>query len=203
LLRHELQLDEGGAISACDDSTTSSCTGAVAIEKLLSLVDDDALPAGLRGRTDARSAIVVRSILVIPADLRPLILLESGNFATSDLNDLYRRVINRSNRLRKLKELNAPWKIILNERLQLQRGADALFANSLLRKVDRVLSGNNRVLRDMLDISLSRIRKRIHKRVDYSARARAVPSSAAGSETASCPMPNWVTSIPTTSRNSS
>ena len=66
-------------------------------------------------------------IPVIPPDLRPLVLLESGNFATSDLNDLYRRIINRNNRLKKLVDLNAPEVIIRNEKRMLQQAVDALF----------------------------------------------------------------------------
>ncbi len=73
-------------------------------------------------------------IPVIPPDLRPLVLLESGNFATSDLNDLYRRIINRNNRLKKLMDLNAPEVIIRNEKRMLQQAVDALFDNGRCRR---------------------------------------------------------------------
>jgi hypothetical protein len=180
LLSHELELNEDGSLVACDASSSSACTGAAAIEKHLMGIADDDLPAPIRGRPGARSAIVVRSILVIPPDIRPLVLLESGNFATSDLNDLYRRIINRSNRLRKLKELNAPPTILLNERRMLQKTVDSLFANRFLLKSGRVLGSSNRPLRDLLDILLWHIAQPNGKRADYSARARAVPSSAVG-----------------------
>src|SRR5690606_10231855 len=69
--------------------------------------------------------LVMDVIPVIPPDLRPLVLLESGNFATSDLNELYRRIINRNNRLKKLMDLNAPEVIIRNEKRMLQQAVDA------------------------------------------------------------------------------
>ena len=78
--------------------------------------------------------MVMEVIPVIPPDLRPLVLLESGNFATSDLNDLYRRVINRNNRLKKLIDLNAPEVIIRNEKRMLQQAVDALFDNGRCRR---------------------------------------------------------------------
>ncbi len=73
-------------------------------------------------------------IPVIPPDLRPLVLLDSGNFATSDLNDLYRRIINRNNRLKKLVDLNAPEVIIRNEKRMLQQSVDALFDNNRCKR---------------------------------------------------------------------
>ena len=78
--------------------------------------------------------MVMDVIPVIPPDLRPLVLLESGNFATSDLNDLYRRIINRNNRLKKLVDLNAPEVIIRNEKRMLQQAVDALFDNGRCRR---------------------------------------------------------------------
>jgi DNA-directed RNA polymerase subunit beta' len=77
--------------------------------------------------------MIMEVIPVIPPDLRPLVLLESGNFATSDLNDLYRRIINRNNRLKKLVDLNAPEVIIQNEKRMLQQAVDALFDNGRCR----------------------------------------------------------------------
>ena len=78
--------------------------------------------------------MVLEAIPVIPPDLRPLVLLDSGNFATSDLNDLYRRIINRNNRLKKLVDLNAPEIIIRNEKRMLQQSVDALFDNNRCKR---------------------------------------------------------------------
>ncbi|MHC4998293.1 MAG: DNA-directed RNA polymerase subunit beta', partial [Planctomycetota bacterium] len=87
---------------------------------------------------------------VIPPDLRPLVMLESGNFATSDLNDLYRRIINRNNRLKKLIDLNAPEVIIRNEKRMLQQAVDSLLDNSRCRRP--VLGSNNRPLKSLTDM---------------------------------------------------
>ena len=110
---------------------------------------------------------------VIPPDLRPLVLLESGNFATSDLNDLYRRLINRNNRLKKLLDLNAPEVIIRNEKRMLQHSVDALFDNNRCRRP--VLGSNNRPLKSLTDMikgKQGRFRENLlGKRVDYSARS--------------------------------
>src|SRR6516225_1580611 len=81
----------------------------------------------LRDSPNKPEWMVLTCIPVIPPDLRPLVLLDSGNFATSDLNDLYRRIINRNNRLKKLVDLNAPEVIIRNEKRMLQQSVDALF----------------------------------------------------------------------------
>jgi DNA-directed RNA polymerase subunit beta' len=89
-------------------------------------------------------------IPVLPPDLRPLVPLEAGRFATSDLNDLYRRVINRNNRLRRLKELNAPEIIIRNEKRMLQEAVDALFDNGRRGKV--FTGANKRPLRSLTDM---------------------------------------------------
>ena len=80
----------------------------------------------LRDSDNRPEWMVLECIPVIPPDLRPLVLLDSGNFATSDLNDLYRRIINRNNRLKKLVDLNAPEVIIRNEKRMLQQAVDAL-----------------------------------------------------------------------------
>ena len=110
---------------------------------------------------------------VIPPDLRPLVLLESGNFATSDLNDLYRRIINRNSRLKKLMDLNAPEVIIRNEKRMLQQAVDALFDNGRCRRP--VLGSNNRPLKSLADMikgKQGRFRENLlGKRVDYSARS--------------------------------
>jgi len=125
-------------------------------------------------RPDLSDFILARTILLPPPDLRPLILLESGNFATSDLNDHYRRIINRANRLRKLVELNAPPVIIANERRMLQAHADSLFANEFTPRP--VLGSNNRPLSSILNMILNTLQKDDAVRTDYSARARAVPA---------------------------
>ncbi len=112
-------------------------------------------------------------IPILPPDLRPLVPLEAGRFATSDLNDLYRRVINRNNRLKRLKELNAPEIIIRNEKRMLQESVDALFDNGRRGKV--FTGANKRPLRslsDMLKGKQGRFRQNLlGKRVDYSGRS--------------------------------
>jgi DNA-directed RNA polymerase subunit beta' len=110
---------------------------------------------------------------VIPPELRPLVPLDGGRFATSDLNDLYRRVINRNNRLKKLMELNAPEIIIRNEKRMLQEAVDALFDNGRRGRVIR--SSNKRPLKslsDMIKGKQGRFRQNLlGKRVDYSGRS--------------------------------
>src|SRR6187455_2744512 len=112
-------------------------------------------------------------IPVIPPDLRPLVPLDGGRFATSDLNDLYRRVINRNNRLKRLQELNAPEIIIRNERRMLQEAVDALFDNG--RRGKTITGPNKRPLKslsDMLKGKHGRFRQNLlGKRVDYSGRS--------------------------------
>jgi DNA-directed RNA polymerase subunit beta' len=119
------------------------------------------------------SWLIMDVIPVIPPDLRPLVLLESGNFATSDLNDLYRRIINRNNRLKKLMDLNAPEVIIRNEKRMLQQAVDALFDNNRCRRP--VLGSSNRPLKSLTDMvkgKQGRFRENLlGKRVDYSARS--------------------------------
>ena len=117
--------------------------------------------------------MVLDVIPVIPPDLRPLVLLDSGNFATSDLNDLYRRIMNRNNRLKKLIDLNAPEVIIRNEKRMLQQAVDALFDNGRCRRP--VLGSSNRPLKSLTDMikgKQGRFRENLlGKRVDYSARS--------------------------------
>ncbi len=117
--------------------------------------------------------MVLECIPVIPPDLRPLVLLDSGNFATSDLNDLYRRIINRNNRLKKLVDLNAPEVIIRNEKRMLQQAVDALFDNNRCKRP--VLGSSNRPLKSLTDMikgKQGRFRENLlGKRVDYSARS--------------------------------
>ncbi|HOK95222.1 MAG TPA: DNA-directed RNA polymerase subunit beta' [Anaerohalosphaeraceae bacterium] len=173
--------------------------GAEAIKELLQKLDLEALSAELRqeiSETNIKQKIkdltkrlkLVNAIKssenkpewmildvcpVIPPDLRPLVMLESGNFATSDLNDLYRRIINRNNRLKKLIDLNAPEVIIRNEKRMLQQAVDSLLDNSRCRRP--VLGSNNRPLKSLTDMikgKQGRFRENLlGKRVDYSARS--------------------------------
>ncbi len=117
--------------------------------------------------------MILETLPVIPPDLRPLVPLDGGRFATSDLNDLYRRVINRNNRLKKLMELKAPEIIIRNEKRMLQEAVDALFDNG--RHGKAVLGPGNRPLKslsDMLKGKQGRFRQNLlGKRVDYSGRS--------------------------------
>ena len=127
----------------------------------------------IRNSENKSEWMVMDVIPVIPPDLRPLVLLESGNFATSDLNDLYRRIINRNNRLKKLVDLNAPEVIIRNEKRMLQQAVDALFDNGRCRRP--VLGSSNRPLKSLTDMikgKQGRFRENLlGKRVDYSARS--------------------------------
>lgn len=117
--------------------------------------------------------MMLEALPVLPPDLRPLVPLDGGRFATSDLNDLYRRVINRNNRLRKLQELNAPDIIIRNEKRMLQEAVDALLDNG--RRGKTFTGPNKRPLRslsDMLKGKQGRFRQNLlGKRVDYSGRS--------------------------------
>ena len=117
--------------------------------------------------------MIMDCIPVIPPDLRPMIQLDGGRFATSDLNDLYRRVINRNNRLKKLIDLNAPGIIIQNEKRMLQEAVDALFDNG--RRGRSVTGAGNRALKSlssMLKGKQGRFRQNLlGKRVDYSGRS--------------------------------
>ncbi|HAI77180.1 MAG TPA: DNA-directed RNA polymerase subunit beta', partial [Microscillaceae bacterium] len=117
--------------------------------------------------------MVIRMVPVIPPELRPLVPLDGGRFATSDLNDLYRRVIIRNNRLKRLIEIKAPEVILRNEKRMLQEAVDSLFDNS--RKVNAVRADGNRALKslsDMLKGKQGRFRQNLlGKRVDYSGRS--------------------------------
>jgi len=173
--------------------------GAEAIRELLSEVDADKLSQKLKREIrEAKSVhsqkrnikilkvienlknsgnkpewMILDVLPVIPPDLRPLVPLDGGRFATSDLNDLYRRVINRNNRLKKLLELKAPEVIIRNEKRMLQEAVDALFDNG--RHGRPVLGPGNRPLKslaDMLKGKQGRFRQNLlGKRVDYSGRS--------------------------------
>ena len=126
-----------------------------------------------RSSGNKASWMILDVIPVIPPDLRPMVQLDGGRFATSDLNDLYRRVINRNNRLKRLMQLSAPDIIIRNEKRMLQEAVDALFDNSKRKRV--VKGASNRPLKsisDMLKGKQGRFRQNLlGKRVDYSGRS--------------------------------
>jgi len=118
------------------------------------------------------SSMIIENLPVLPPELRPLVPLEGGRFATSDLNDLYRRVIHRNNRLKRLIELRAPGIIVKNEKRMLQESVDALFDNG--RRGRPMVGSNKRPLKslsDMLKGKQGRFRQNLlGKRVDYSGR---------------------------------
>src|SRR5207237_2647384 len=117
--------------------------------------------------------MILTSLPVIPPELRPLVPLEGGRFATSDLNDLYRRIINRNNRLKHIEALRAPEVMIYNEKRLLQEAVDALFENGARGRV--VVGAGNRPLKSLSDIlkgKQGRFRQNLlGKRVDYSGRS--------------------------------
>ena len=128
---------------------------------------------GLQSSKSRPEWMILTVLPVIPPDLRPLVPLEGGRFATSDLNDLYRRVINRNNRLKNLLQLKTPEVIIRNEKRMLQEAVDALFDNG--RHGRAVTGAGNRALKslsDMLKGKSGRFRQNLlGKRVDYSGRS--------------------------------
>ncbi|HLR00631.1 MAG TPA: DNA-directed RNA polymerase subunit beta' [Sphingobacterium sp.] len=129
---------------------------------------------GSRDRIENRPEwMIIKIVPIIPPELRPLVPLDGGRFATSDLNDLYRRVIIRNNRLKRLIEIKAPEVILRNEKRMLQEAVDSLFDNS--RKVNAVKTDGNRALKSLSDIlkgKQGRFRQNLlGKRVDYSARS--------------------------------
>ncbi|TVR69618.1 MAG: DNA-directed RNA polymerase subunit beta' [Spirochaetaceae bacterium] len=144
--------------------------GAKADKRLLKRIE---IVENFRDSTNIPSWMVMDVIPVIPPELRPMVQLDGGRFATSDLNDLYRRVINRNNRLKRLLSLNAPDIIIRNEKRMLQEAVDALFDNSKKKRV--VKGASNRPLKslsDMLKGKQGRFRQNLlGKRVDYSGRS--------------------------------
>ena len=172
--------------------------GAEAVKKLLQQIDLEALSeqlhAELKGASGQKKARIVKRLEVvdafrlsgnkpewmiidvlpvIPPEIRPMVQLDGGRFATSDLNDLYRRVINRNNRLKRLMELKAPDIIVRNEKRMLQEAVDALIDNG--RRGRAVTGANNRALKslsDMLKGKQGRFRQNLlGKRVDYSGRS--------------------------------
>jgi len=149
------------------DNASPTGTNAKKIAKTLKIVED------FKSSENLAEWMVLDVLPVIPPDLRPLVPLEGGRFATSDLNDLYRRVINRNNRLKKLTDLNAPEIICRNEKRMLQEAVDALLDNG--RHGRPVLGSGNRPLKslsDMLKGKQGRFRMNLlGKRVDYSGRS--------------------------------
>ncbi|MBS3769005.1 MAG: DNA-directed RNA polymerase subunit beta' [Bacteroidales bacterium] len=175
--------------------------GADALYKLLSRLDLDELSFSLRNKADNETSqqrkkealkrlqvveafrastdtnrpewMITKVVPVIPPELRPLVPLDGGRFATSDLNDLYRRVIIRNNRLKRLIEIKAPEVILRNEKRMLQEAVDSLFDNS--RKSNSVKTDSNRALKSLSDSlkgKQGRFRQNLlGKRVDYSARS--------------------------------
>ncbi|MDR1575883.1 MAG: DNA-directed RNA polymerase subunit beta' [Treponema sp.] len=144
--------------------------GAKSDKRLLKRID---IVENFRNSKNKPEWMILDVIPVIPPELRPMVQLDGGRFATSDLNDLYRRVINRNNRLKRLQTLNAPDIIIRNEKRMLQEAVDALFDNSKKKKV--VKGSSNRPLKsisDMLKGKQGRFRQNLlGKRVDYSGRS--------------------------------
>jgi DNA-directed RNA polymerase subunit beta' len=181
------------------DSGLKARMGAEAIRDLLGELDLEELQAELRAKSKIETSVqrkketlkrlriveafrhsgnrpewmILEVIPVLPPDLRPLVPLEGGRFATSDLNDLYRRVINRNNRLKKLMDIKAPEVILRNEKRMLQEAVDALFDNG--RRSRAVRGQGNRPLKslsDMLKGKQGRFRQNLlGKRVDYSGRS--------------------------------
>ena len=133
----------------------------------------EALKEGNKNRENKPEWMIMKAIPVIPPELRPLVPLDGGRFATSDLNDLYRRVIIRNNRLKRLVEIKAPEVILRNEKRMLQESVDSLFDNT--RKSSAVKTDSNRPLKSLSDSlkgKQGRFRQNLlGKRVDYSARS--------------------------------
>ncbi len=147
--------------------------GTKAKQKIEKIIKRLKLAEEIKSSANDPQWMVMTVVPVIPPDLRPLVPLENGNFATSDLNDLYRRVIYRNNRLKKLIELNAPSIIIRNEKRMLQQAVDALFDNGRCQRA--VFGSGNRPLKSLTDMikgKQGRFRENLlGKRVDYSARS--------------------------------
>jgi DNA-directed RNA polymerase subunit beta' len=187
------------AVDEFGEDQFTAMIGAEAIQEILASMDLPKIAGELRGELETTTSdlkqkklmkrlkvvenfidsqnrpewMIMKVIPVIPPDLRPLVPLDGGRFATSDLNDLYRRVINRNNRLKRLMELRAPGIIIRNEKRMLQEAVDALFDNG---RRGRVITGANKrplkSLSDMLKGKQGRFRQNLlGKRVDYSGRS--------------------------------
>ncbi|MDR2136800.1 MAG: DNA-directed RNA polymerase subunit beta', partial [Synergistaceae bacterium] len=196
--RADVVYDREQSLCQAYDKKFEAGIGAEGVQTMINRIDLDLLTASLReevaessgqkkrklvkrlqvaedfrkGTSEAQS-MILEVLPVIPPDLRPLVQLDGGRFATSDLNDLYRRVINRNNRLKKLQELKAPEIIIRNEKRMLQESADALIDNGRMGKA--VLGAGNRPLKSLTDLlrgKKGRFRQNLlGKRVDYSGRS--------------------------------
>jgi len=163
----EMQLEKEAATLREDALNTKSQTKLKKINKRLKLVDS------LIKSGNKPEWMVLNVLPILPPDLRPLVPLDGGRFATSDLNDLYRRVINRNNRLGRLLELDAPEIIVRNEKRMLQEAVDSLIDNG---RRGRAVMGNNRrplkSIADMIKGKQGRFRQNLlGKRVDYSGRS--------------------------------
>jgi DNA-directed RNA polymerase subunit beta' len=197
--KHLLSEDEYYELTQDETIAFTAKMGAEAIRDLLTEIDLDELSAELRAIAKIENSVqrkketlkrlriveafrqsgnrpewmIMNVVPVLPPDLRPLVPLEGGRFATSDLNDLYRRVINRNNRLKKLIDIRAPEVILRNEKRMLQEAVDALFDNG--RRSRAVRGQGNRPLKslsDMLKGKQGRFRQNLlGKRVDYSGRS--------------------------------
>ncbi|GMU92477.1 MAG: DNA-directed RNA polymerase subunit beta' [Candidatus Hydrogenedentota bacterium] len=167
LLLEEIDVEQLSAELHAHLATTTSMQARAKAIKRLKVVE------AIRKSGNSPAWMVLDVVPVIPPDLRPLVPLEGGRYATSDLNDLYRRVINRNNRLKRLIELRAPEVILRNEKRMLQEAVDALFDNG--RHGRTVLGAGNRPLKslsDMLKGKQGRFRQNLlGKRVDYSGRS--------------------------------
>ena len=163
----EIDLEEEWDILRTELKETNSEAKRKKLVKRLKLVE------GFRATSTRPEWMILEVIPVIPPELRPLVPLDGGRFATSDLNDLYRRVINRNNRLKRLIELQAPEIIVRNEKRMLQESVDALFDNG--RRGRAITGANKRPLKslsDMLKGKQGRFRQNLlGKRVDYSGRS--------------------------------
>ena len=167
VLLKELNLEELSVVLREEMVNTKSEAKRKKLAKRLKVID------AFKGSDNKPEWTIMNIVPVLPPDLRPLVPLDGGRFATSDLNDLYRRVINRNNRLKRLLELNAPDIIVRNEKRMLQESVDVLFDNGRRGKV--VTGANKRPfksLSDMLKGKQGRFRQNLlGKRVDYSGRS--------------------------------
>ncbi len=167
MLLKEIDLDAEIAVIREEIPNTRSETKIKKVSKRLKLLE------AFHGSGNNPEWMILKSLPVLPPDLRPLVPLDGGRFATSDLNDLYRRVINRNNRLKRLLELNAPDIIVRNEKRMLQESVDALLDNG---RRGRAITGSNKrplkSLADMIKGKQGRFRQNLlGKRVDYSGRS--------------------------------
>ena len=167
ILLEELDIDDEIRIIREEIPQTNSETKLKKFSKRLKLLE------AFNNSGNKPEWMIMNVLPVLPPDLRPLVPLEGGRFATSDLNDLYRRVINRNNRLKRLLELNAPEIIVRNEKRMLQESVDALLDNG---RRGRVITGTNKrplkSLADMIKGKGGRFRQNLlGKRVDYSGRS--------------------------------